>query len=184
MEHIPGFDAELRELSRRVAQQLVAQHLREIIGGQAAIDVTIQPAPPERKLLPPARETKRRGRPRKAQTRHKPGPQRKPGRPHKAGRPHVPATSVSGELAGRRCRKCYREGTGVRVVGSERTLKCTACGHTWDLRLKATERAASFQAPRPEAHGCKAEACGHPRRDHVDFTGQCIARGCKCQGFV
>jgi hypothetical protein len=103
----------------------------------------------------------------------------------------APAPSADPLLSGRRCRKCFKLGTAQRVAGSDRTVKCTACGNKWDIRLKGTEKVAVGSviasarpikaAPSGKADECRI--CEHDRTAHVGDGGKCLIPRCVCREF-
>lgn len=180
----PNTHAALLEMAGHVAEQLVASALRDMVAGvRGPVTVTIHPQTPTPALLGDGKPVKRA-----YVKRAKPKVKAKP-KPKSMAAKRAAVEAVGGyastPLAERACRNCTQRGTAVRVVGTERTVKCSACGHAWDVRGLPSGVTSTRETPAPRrADAGKGCRCTHQRRDHVEYSGVCTARGCSCPAFT
>jgi hypothetical protein len=179
-------------LATVIAEQLVGAALQRIAADIEHPLVTVQVTSGVDLALGPDRTVvTRRALPAKRRGR-KPGP--KPGTkrstapsPEPVARKPVTAREVDADadlVASRKCRQCGVLGKAARVAGTDRDVKCGACGFVWRMRVKQAERDTAAVSPRPGRPSARAPEGACKRCDHDVSAhpggGRCLVPRCVC----
>lgn len=152
----------LKTLAGEIASQLVADAMNAMLRGD--VTVTVHPVT-TRRALPPAKAKPTKRTYQKRQTKPTPAPV-----DARAARP------AALDVSQKRCRKCHKLGAAIRIVGTERTVRCS-CGFTWDVRAKYRT------TKNVTAEPGRCVRCEHGHGEH-DGDGRCLSSRCVCKEFV